>query len=127
MSFKYDINKLTKTISAGASTAAKKSAELYEIGMINLSIQAEKKKIRELEEKIGHIVHKHYRDKGVGIGKANDKIIKLCKKIDESNEVIAALNKKITKIKKVRVCSECGLEMPDGTSRCPVCEDSQED
>lgn len=127
MSFKYDINKITKSISAGASSAAQKSAELYEIGKLNLSIQAEKRSIKELEEKIGHIIYKNYRDKDTAIGKDNDKIIKLCKKIDELNTNITSLNKKIAKIKNVRICKKCGLEIPGSSSQCPFCEDSQED
>jgi ribosomal protein L40E len=192
MSFKDDFSKIAKSISEGASSAAKKSAELYEISKLNLSIQAEKRKIKELEEKIGHIIYKRYRDKGHGIGKANDKIsdrdtgsasytsgegstseragsnkdrdsrdrdnrngrdnrdfrgsrdgrdrdeskykitldekiIKLCKKIDEANDVIDSINKKIARVKNVRICSKCGIEMPASADHCPYCEDSQED
>ncbi|WP_139903697.1 hypothetical protein [Clostridium thermarum] len=149
MNFKYDFRKIAKSISDGAATAAKKSTELYEISKLNLSIQAQKRTIKDLEEKIGHIIYKRYRDKGHGMGKANgksrekdqnndwddikykialdEKIIKLCKKIDEAYETINSLNKKIERIKKVRICGKCGLEIPASADQCPYCNVSQDD
>lgn len=129
----FDFSKITQSISIGAANAVKKTTELYEIGKINLSIQSERKEIKELEEKIGHIIYKSYKNKmkkdkldefSVDPG---EKILRLCKKIDEHLEAIESLNKDIEKIKSSRSCSRCGMELPQDSKDCPYCKDSDED
>ncbi|NLZ47403.1 MAG: hypothetical protein GX895_01210 [Clostridiales bacterium] len=128
----FDFSKITQSISIGAVNAVKKTTELYEIGKINLSIQSEKKEIRELEEKIGHIIYKSYKNKikkdkldefSVDPG---EKVLKLCKKIDEHWETIESLNKDIEKIKNSKHCNECGMEIPQDSDECPYCNDYKE-
>ncbi|NLP29457.1 MAG: hypothetical protein GX370_12055 [Clostridia bacterium] len=129
----FDLSKITQSISIGAANAMKKTSELYEIGKINLSIQSEKREIKELEEKIGRIIYKSYKNK---LKKDNldkfstdpgEKIIKLCRKIDKHLETIKALNEDIEKIKYSRSCNSCGVELPDGSLTCPYCKEYEED
>lgn len=129
----FDFSKITQSISAGAANAVKKTTELYEIGKINLSIQSEKKEIKELEEKIGHIIYKSYKNKlkknklSEFSTEPGDKVLQLCRKIDEHLKTIEALNMDIEKIKNSRSCSICGMELPVDSKNCPYCIKSEED
>lgn len=117
MDFKDNLGKLSKTIGDKASFAAKKSAELFEATKINIAIDSEKDKILEIEEKIGHLIYIGYKEKeDVG-----DKVLKLCKKIDEKYETISKMSKKLVQIKKVKVCGKCGVELPIDAKFCPNC------
>ncbi|NLM34228.1 MAG: hypothetical protein GX206_02200 [Clostridiales bacterium] len=129
----FDFSKITQSISVGAANAVKKTSKLYEIGKINLAIQAEKREIKELEGKIGHIIYKSYKNKLKKnklvefSTEPGEKILHLCRKIDKHFETIEALNKDIENIKNSRSCNRCGMELPQDSKACPYCIDSVED
>lgn len=117
MDIKDNLGKISKSIGDKASSAAKKSAEIFESTKINMSIDSEKDKIAEIEGQIGHLIYTGYKEKE----NVEDKVMKLCRQIDEINENIASLGKKLARIKKVKVCSTCDLELPSDTKFCPSC------
>lgn len=117
MYFKDNLGKLSKTIGDKASLAAKKSAELFEATKIDIAIYSEKDSILEMEEKIGHLIYIGYKEEE----DMSDKVLKLCKKIDEKYETIAKMSKKLVQIKKVKVCGRCGDELPLNAKFCPNC------
>lgn len=121
MPIKDSLFKIGKYLEDGASNVAVKSGNLIELSKLNLAISSEEKMIDEIYIKIGKKIYKDYKE-----NKLSDKnLVDKCEEIDEIKKDIAAIEKKILKIKEKKLCKKCGAEMDKRAEFCPKCGKEQ--
>lgn len=117
MPFMDDLSKFAKTIGDSATNAAKKSAEMIEIGKLNLSIQSEENKIKEIKAEIGQIILKKF-EEGSDV---DPEVLEACAQIIGIKNNIAETQKKILKLKNVPLCLNCGSPVTPNSAFCTKC------
>lgn len=117
MPFMDDFSKLAKTVGDSASNVAKKSAEILEIGKLNLSIQSEENKIKELKTEIGDIILSKFEQNG----QADPDVLEICGQIITIKNNIQNKQKKILALKHIPVCLNCGSPVTPNSTFCIKC------
>ena len=106
-----------KKLSDAAKNTAKKSEELIEIGKIRNKIRDEENNIQKLKTEIG--------EKAYSMFKEGDEVFKeaaeLCTGIDEALANIEVFEEKIMRLKHIRICPDCGVEVEDTVAFCSKC------
>ena len=80
-----------------AQTAAQKAKTIAEIARTNLSVFAEEDRIKKAQQELGKL---YYRDYAVGEEMDMAEYLPWCRKIDESNEMIAELREHIQDLRE---------------------------
>jgi rubrerythrin len=122
MAFKDGFSKITKSLSENASSVMKKSNDLIEITKFNNEVESEEKKKGILYLSIGQLVYINYISK-IDV---NEEIKNKCEAIFKHDEEIKKIKGQILDIKKIKKCSNCGVEMKIDISFCPSCGNKQE-
>jgi hypothetical protein len=121
MPFVDNISKFAKSVSDSAVNAAKKSGELVEVTKLNMSIQTEEEKIKELYSQIGSIFYKKYSDKE----DIDEEFVSIINDVKSCEEAINNLKQQMLSIKKVKVCGTCGSELEPEDVFCKKCGTKQ--
>lgn len=98
MAFKDSFNKVTKSLSEGASNVVQKSNDLIEITKLNVEINNEEKKKEQIYLDIGKLVFENYVNKTPIDEKIKDK----CKAILKHDEQIKNIKEQISDVKKLK-------------------------
>lgn len=98
MAFKDSFNKVTKSISEGASNVVQKSNDLIEITKLNAEINNEEKKKEQIYLDIGKLVFENYLNNTPIDEKIKDKFEAILK----HDEQIRNINKQILDVKKAK-------------------------
>lgn len=122
MDFKDSFSKITKSLSEGASNVVQKSNDLLEITKLTSEIDYEEKKKELLYLNIGKLVYDNYVTKT----DIREEIQNKCKAVLEHDEQIKKIKEEILVIKKLKICSVCGVEMDIDINFCPSCGNKQE-
>jgi 3-deoxy-D-manno-octulosonate 8-phosphate phosphatase KdsC-like HAD superfamily phosphatase len=117
MPFMNDLSKLAKTIGDSATNAAKKSADMLEVGKLNLTIQSEENKIKELKAEIGGIIQSKF-EQG---DQVDVEVLEACAQILAVKNNIAEIQKKVLALKQVPVCLNCGSAITPNSAFCTKC------
>jgi ribosomal protein L40E len=117
MPFMDDLSKFAKTIGDGASNVAKKSIDVVEVGKLNLSIQGEESKIKELKEEIGGLILSKF-ERGEMV---DPEVFDACGQILAIKNNIMEIQKKILALKHVPVCLNCGSAVTPNSVFCTKC------
>lgn len=117
MPFMDDLSKLAKTIGDSASNAAKKSVDMIEVGKLNLSIQSEENKIKEIKAEIGQIILSKF-EQGTQV---DPEVLEACGRILVIKNNIAETQKKILKLKNIPLCLNCGSAVTPNSAFCTKC------
>lgn len=91
-----DFDKIKNSIQDGAEAIVNKSKDLAEISKLNVKIISFENKIKELYKEIGEEFYSQYKEDK----RENNKILKLCKEIEEIEKDIKHMKKKIENIKE---------------------------
>ena len=103
--------------SDAAVVASKAMSGVYEATKIRMAIAEKKGVLKTLHKELGEIVYKAYKSGDASSEAIEDKVAE----IDGVAEEIAALNDQQMKIKKVKVCTGCGSQVPVDFDFCPKC------
>ena len=122
MAFKDGFSKLTKSLGESASNVVQKSNKLMEITKLHSEIDGAEKKKNVLYLEIGKLVYNSHVNKE----DSSEEIKNKCEAISLHDEVIAKIKGQILDIKKVKLCSKCGVEINADITFCPNCGSSQE-
>lgn len=106
-------SKVTET----AKSAIKKSNEIVEITKLNIAIGDAQNDINKVLKDIGKIIYDAYKDGDL----FNEEIADKCTKIDSKAEEISEMRQKLSELKKVQVCPECGKENEYDAFYCSYC------
>lgn len=116
------INKLGKKLGEATQTATKKSSELMETTKLNSEIKSERNKINKYYLEIGKKVYGTYSE--------DDEIFEgfeeVSNEINNSKAKIQELNERLLEIKNIKICSNCGHELPKESTYCDKCGTKQE-
>lgn len=123
MPFMDHFNKIAKTVSEGASNAAKKSSEMVEITKLNLTIQSQQDKIKGIKAELGDKIYEKFVNGAI----MDEDVVALCYSIKEIEENIKQINVKIGLLKNSKICSSCGEEITSNSAFCPKCGAKQEE
>lgn len=122
MPIKDSITKIGKYLENGAQNISYKSGQVFEISKLNMAISSEEKAMEEIYEQIGKKIYKDYKD-----SKPMDKsLVAKCEQIARIERDIAAMKKKVLKLKDKKLCKKCGYEMERNASFCPKCGKEQQ-
>lgn len=122
MAFMDNLSKIAKTVGDGAKVAAKKSGDMVEVAKINMAINTEEDKIRNLYMEMGKIVFDTFERTNV----VDEAYVDNCNKVTEIKRNIADMKQKIVDIKNSKACSACGEEMGMDVMFCPKCGAKQD-
>lgn len=111
------IDNISKKVSKGTKAIGQKSGEIFEVTKIKLDIASEKDKLEKYYEDIGKIIYKSYKEGNMEIPEVSDK----CQLIDEIQQKVKSLNKKIAQIKGEGICKECGEVVSSSQRYCHHC------
>ncbi len=111
------IDDIGKRISRGTKVLGQKSGEFIEVTRIKLDIASEKDKLEKLYEEIGKIAYQFYKDGSGDMPQISDQ----CRLIDEIQQKIKILNKKIVQVKGGSLCKECGEVVSTTQRYCHHC------
>ena len=122
MAFKDGFSKITKSLSESASSVVQKSTDLMEISRFNGEIDNQEKKKALIYMSIGKLVYNSYISKTELGGEIKNK----CEVVLEHDKQIKKIKIQILNLKKIKKCTNCGVEMNIDTSFCPNCGNKQE-
>jgi hypothetical protein len=122
MAFKENFSKLTRSLSENASSVVQKSNDIIEISRLKGEIDNEEKKKNIIYMSIGKIVYDSYINKT----ELSVEIKNKCEDIIEHNEQIKNINGKIANVKKIKKCSNCGIDLSIDINFCPSCGNKYE-
>lgn len=111
------INELKEGITKTTKTAVKKSNEFVECTRMNFAISDLEESIDTKLQRIGQIVYDARRNDT----DLSEEITTLCDQIDRDHEEIERLQENIIRIKKQKVCRQCGQKIASGSHYCPNC------
>jgi len=117
MPFKDNLSKITKSVTGGAKTAAKKSGEVYEITKINMSLSSEEDKLKSIYTELGKAAFEEF-EKGT---LTNENLISFYNQAADCKKTINELKEKINELKKIKYCVNCGAKIDISTAFCPKC------
>lgn len=108
-------NKIGSKVSSVASSATSKVKDIADTSSINRQIAADEGKINSLYTEIGKIYYQKHKDYPTDEFKAAfNEIASLFEKIKEQKAQLQAL-------KKTKICTNCGNEIPLGVAFCSNC------
>ena len=113
---------LKRNATGVADRAMKKTNELTNFVKLKMGIKASEAKLSSVYEEIGRLFYTAERN---GEDCTSD-IAAYIMKADKLKADIAAAKKQITKLKKERVCENCGNEIDENVAFCPFCGTKQE-
>lgn len=122
MAFKDSFSKITKSLSESASNVVQKSNDLIEITKLTGEIDNEEREKELLYLDIGKLIYNSYVTKT----DIREEIENKCKAILEHDEQIKKIKEEILVVKKLKMCSVCGVEMNIDINFCPSCGNKQE-
>jgi Zn finger protein HypA/HybF involved in hydrogenase expression len=111
------LGNIGKKVGEAAQAAARKSSEIVEITKLNANISSEEDKIQKLYIQIGKAVYGEF----VSPGEIKEDFKALCSQIAEHEQNIKALREKISEVKGIRQCINCGAELERSQIYCPKC------
>ena len=117
MPFKDNLSKITKSVTGGAKTAAKKSGEVYEITKINISLSSEEDKLKSIYTELGKAAFEEF-EKGASV---NENLTSLYNQAADCKKTINELKEKVNELKKIKYCVNCGAKLDISTAFCPKC------
>ena len=117
MNFKNNILNITKSLSESTSSVVQKSNELIGISGLNGEINNEKKKKDINYIAIGKIVYNSF----INIAELSEEIKHKCEAIFLHDEQIKIIMEKIINVKRIKKCSNCGVDMNISVNFCPDC------
>jgi len=112
----------TRKVAETARSAAKKSGDLVEVTKLTMSINTEEGKIEKLYTEMGKIIYEEYKKGNF----SSNSIKEICTKIEEHENIIKDMKKKINELKKIKNCTACGEEIDVNAVFCPKCGAKQE-
>ena len=111
------LENIGKRVGEAAQAAAKKSGELVEVTKLNVQIGQEEDKIERLYAQIGKSIYKAF-----AVGEETDSSVAVvCEQIKTVEININSLRDKISEIKNVKTCANCGAEMERTQMFCSKC------
>ena len=117
MPFKNSLSKITKSVTDGAKTAAKKAGEVYEITKINISLSSEEDKLKSAYTELGKAAFEEF-EKGTLV---NEKLISFYNQAADCKKTINELKEKVNELKEIKYCVNCGAKIDISTAFCPKC------
>lgn len=120
--------KATAVVAGGAAgravdQAGKKAGELWEITKISMRINELKEEMESYYKKIGELVFQTHHDPNCDNACVDEWLVKM----DEIEQEIAELREKMTDLKQVRLCPECGKKLDREDSFCRYCGKGMEE
>lgn len=106
---------LSKKITDASTKTIQKGKDLTDVARLNAQISAEENRIKTLYGMIGkQYVELHRKD-------AEDAFAGLVASVAEAEQNIAACRAKITELRAVPHCPNCGAELVKGAAFCGIC------
>lgn len=106
-----------KVFTSATKKVLRKSSEIYETTKVSLKISSLKGDIDAKYAEIGKAAYKSYKGEEI----SSDTAEKLFAEIDEINSQIAELSQKLSDMKDVVICPECGSEISKDSVFCANC------
>lgn len=110
---------LTVKVKKGAKTAVKASGDVANFTKNKILIADLKDKIREKEEKIGHIVYCKTKDIECEYDAEDVEI--LCDEIESLKLRIAEVENEVNEFRNAKKCEQCGVAFDKSYEFCPKC------
>lgn len=108
-------DKLGEKITSTSKDVARKTKDLTDIAKINMQISSEEDKIKNKHLELGKLYYELFH------ATPNEHFQALCEEITHSSNVIESSKRQILSIKGVKICTNCGGEIPLATSFCGSC------
>lgn len=112
---------VVKATKESANNVAKKSNDILEISKLNLNIASEKSKVEEAYYEIGKSIYLKY-SKNIYI---DPEVVDICKSIRETEFRIAVMEDRISDLKNLCKCDNCGESLKENSNFCPNCGHEQ--
>lgn len=106
---------LGATISSKGKDVAKKAKELAEVASLNGQISTQEDNINRAFTEMGKALYEKCKSEPDVCWEEQ------CGQIDACYEEITRLRGEILKVKGVKLCPQCNVEVPDGSAFCPSC------
>ncbi len=106
-----------KVLTSATKKVLRKSSEIYETTKVSLKISSLKSDIDAKYAEIGKAAYKSYKGEEI----SSDAAEKLFMEIDKINDEIAELSQKLSDMKDVVICPECGSEISKDSMFCANC------
>ena len=117
MDFKNGFSKITKSLSESASSVVQKSNDLIGVSRLNDEINNEEKKKDLIYIAIGKVVYNRFINKA----ELSEEFKHKCEAVLEHDEQIKIIMGKISNVKRIKKCSNCGADMNISINFCPDC------
>lgn len=108
-------DKMGETISTKSKDVAKKAKEMAEVSSLNSQISSQKDIITKIHKEIGEMVCVN-REAWTELN-LDDQFARL----DAAGVEIERLQSEIYRVKNIKLCANCGAEMPGEAAFCPGC------
>lgn len=113
---------LKRNASGAADKAVKKTNEFTNMAKLKMNVKSAEGKLSSVYEEIGRLFYTAERN---GEDCTSD-IAAYIMKADKLKAEIAESNKKISKLRNIRICEGCGNEIENDALFCPYCGQKQE-
>lgn len=108
-------DKLGEKITNTSKDVARKTKDLTEIAKLNMSISSEEDKIKNKYQEIGKLYYELFNNA------PDENFQAFCDDITVSLGIISSSKRQVLSIKGVKICTNCGAEVPLATSFCGSC------
>lgn len=115
-------SKLGKKASETYQATKEKASNLSDELKLRGKISEQKEKIEKLYKEIGEMVYNEIKD---GKDASRDAIVPKCDEISKAKDEIAKLETEILAVKKIKKCTNCGVELDIQAEFCSKCGKEQ--